>query len=73
MNDLTLDGLARLRPEEEAHLRLVSGMGEAAVAAFGRPLMRVRRRQRGPLSCYAVLICRAHRMSAHLSQSITAQ
>ncbi|KAG2452664.1 hypothetical protein HYH02_002897 [Chlamydomonas schloesseri] len=41
VNDLTLDGLARLRPEEEAHLRLVSGMGEAAVAAFGKPLMRV--------------------------------
>ncbi|KAG2446096.1 hypothetical protein HXX76_000696 [Chlamydomonas incerta] len=41
VNDLTLDGLARLRPEEEGHLRLVSGMGEAAVAAFGKPLMRV--------------------------------
>lgn len=42
VNDLTLDALARLRPVEAGQLRLVSGMGEAAVEAFGEPLMRVR-------------------------------
>ncbi|GIM10839.1 hypothetical protein Vretimale_14456 [Volvox reticuliferus] len=41
VSDLTLDSLARLRPQEPPHLRLVSGMGQAAVEAFGEPLMKV--------------------------------
>ncbi|KXZ49836.1 hypothetical protein GPECTOR_19g287 [Gonium pectorale] len=41
VNDLTLDSLARLRPQESHHLRLVDGMGQAAIEQFGEPLMKV--------------------------------
>lgn len=41
VNDQTLDYLTRQRPMDPAQMRLVSGMSEAALAAFQDPLLSV--------------------------------
>jgi superfamily II DNA helicase RecQ len=43
VNDVTLGALVEQRPADEAHLRCISGMGEAAVTHYGAALLQVGR------------------------------
>lgn len=70
VNDVTLGALVEQRPADEAHLRCISGMGEAAITHYGAALLQVQgtvqRGSKGWLcvhclgQCLRVSLCLVH-------------